>query len=155
MCVIKDFELRGGFPAHNKYKFKFIYYYADFRTPNCLMTLVTHDTRDHSPSAQRNRPYCALFLFFSCKTFVNRNGNVVPLHYIKDVVRVWAAAQQRPSKLASAFALHHTCQCIWKCKTAIRTKKPGHSTRPAENRTDRSKASPGPLRADEEIGRSK
>ena len=25
-------------------------------------------------------------------------------------VRVWAAAQQRPSKLASAFALHHTCQ---------------------------------------------
>ena len=23
--------------------------------------------------------------------------------------RVWAAAQQRPSKLASAFALHHNC----------------------------------------------
>ena len=29
------------------------------------------------------------------------------------------------------------------------------STTPADNRTDRSKASPGPLRADEEIGRSK
>ena len=24
--------------------------------------------------------------------------------------RVWAAAQQRPSKLASAFAWHHTCR---------------------------------------------
>ena len=24
----------------------FIFYYADFRTPNCLMTLVTHDTHD-------------------------------------------------------------------------------------------------------------
>ena len=46
MSVIKDFELRGGFLAHNKYKFKFIYYYAYFFTPNCLMTFVTHDTRD-------------------------------------------------------------------------------------------------------------
>jgi hypothetical protein len=27
------------------YKF-FVYYYADFRTPICLMTFVTHDTRD-------------------------------------------------------------------------------------------------------------
>lgn len=27
-------------------KFKFIYYYADFRTPNYLMTLLTHDTLD-------------------------------------------------------------------------------------------------------------
>ena len=26
--------------------------------------------------------------------------------------RVWAAAQQRPSELASAFALHHTCSVI-------------------------------------------
>ena len=35
----------------------FIYYYADFRTPNCLMTLVTHDTRDHPCAAsQRYRP---------------------------------------------------------------------------------------------------
>ena len=29
------------------YKNIFIYYYADFHTPNCLMTLVTHDTHDH------------------------------------------------------------------------------------------------------------
>ena len=28
MSVIKDFELGGGFPAHNKYKL-YIYYYAD------------------------------------------------------------------------------------------------------------------------------
>ena len=50
------------------------------------------------------------------------------------------------------------CLCIRLAphlSTAIRTKKPGHSTTPADNRTDRSKAFPGPLRADEEIGRSK
>ena len=46
MSVIKDFDLGGGFPAHNKYKFKFIYYYADISHPNCLMTLMTHDIRD-------------------------------------------------------------------------------------------------------------
>ena len=42
MSVIKDFDLGGGFPAHNKYKFKFIYYYADFSHSELLND--THDT---------------------------------------------------------------------------------------------------------------
>ncbi len=29
--------------------------------------------------------------------------------HLGNALRVWAAAQQRPSKLASAFALHHPC----------------------------------------------
>ena len=29
--------------------------------------------------------------------------------HLENALRVWAAAQQRPSKLASAFALHHPC----------------------------------------------
>ena len=45
--VIKVFGWGGGFPAHNNnINLNLYYYYADFRTPNCLMTFVTHDTRD-------------------------------------------------------------------------------------------------------------
>ena len=42
----------------------------------------------------------------------------------------------------------------FKMQTANRTKESGHSTTPADRRTDWRKASPGPLRPDEEIGRS-
>ena len=39
---------------------------------------------------------CLLIFLYLCNAFEMQ-------------LRVWAAAQQRPSKLASAFALHHTC----------------------------------------------
>ena len=31
-----------------------LYYYGGFRAPNCLMTFVTHDTRDLTP-LEKNR----------------------------------------------------------------------------------------------------
>jgi len=37
---------------------------------------------------------------------------------LENTLRVWAAAQQRPSKLASAFTLHHTCRALGKRKSA-------------------------------------
>ena len=40
MSVIKNFELGGRFPAHNKYKF--IYYFADFS--HCELLNDTRDT---------------------------------------------------------------------------------------------------------------
>ena len=93
---------------------------------------------------------------FFCKKFVNRNGNVVPLRCIWDASRVWAAAQQRPSKLASALTKcrlrtrlgysyeYDSSRCLLsspcttlvnalEMQTANRTKKPGHSTIPVNN----------------------
>ena len=48
MSVIKDFDIDGRFYAHNIYKYN-LYYYGGFLAPNCLMTFVTHDTRDLPP----------------------------------------------------------------------------------------------------------
>ena len=45
-------------------------------------------------------------------------ANIRFFHYLcnafGNALRLWAAAQQRPSKLASAFALHHNCIVIRK-----------------------------------------
>lgn len=54
-CVIKVIRSRVSlrFLSWEGYFRLIIYinefiYYADFCTPNCLMTLMTHDTRDHN-----------------------------------------------------------------------------------------------------------
>ena len=47
-----------------------LYYYGGFRAPNCLMTFVTHDTRDLPPENNRKKVG---------DLFEDRNGNVVTL----------------------------------------------------------------------------
>ena len=49
-----------------------LYYYGGFRAPNCLMTFVTHDTRDLPSPLKKNRKKVG-------DLFEDRNGNVVTL----------------------------------------------------------------------------
>ena len=64
-----------------------LYYYGGFRAPNCLMTFVTHDTRDLPGFIRRPQYQCCNFaLAFEMQR------------------RLRAAAQRRPSELASAFS---------------------------------------------------
>ena len=48
-----------------------LYYYGGFRAPNCLMTFVTHDTRDLPPPEKKSKKVGELF--------EDRNTNVIPL----------------------------------------------------------------------------
>ena len=84
------------------------------------------NTATHSANKIRKRKIIAEKIKLSCEVFVDRNGNVVPLHHIQDVMRVWAAAQQISSKLGSAFALHHTWHCNRKrhANEAVEARKP-------------------------------
>ena len=62
-----------------------LYYYGGFRAPNCLMTFVTHDTRDLPPPEKKSKKVGELF--------EDRNANVVTLHHQPEAQSTPPAAQ--------------------------------------------------------------
>ena len=62
-----------------------LYYYGGFRAPNCLMTFVTHDTRDLPPPEKKSKKVGELF--------EDRNTNVVTLHHQPEAQSTPPAAQ--------------------------------------------------------------
>ena len=89
-----------------------LYYYGGFRATNCLMTFVTHDTRDLPPLKKSKKSWGVIRRpQYQCCNFA------VAFEMQR---RMWASAQHSSSELGSAFALHHTCNVKEKVRRSSR-----------------------------------